>query len=331
LQLAFFEAPMYSVVRSGGCLSAHAGVAIQRRRIELHPSRYESENMSRDIETRLSRFVYLRVVIASMVIFLYSVTNGATVTTESNVLLNQSPSDALQGVNGVLSAGASIPVGSVSGLTDASTSTTPTDLQYFNPDSSVTITYDFGAAGAATRELSSVSIWLHAGDVHRVDYAGGVAVSSDNLSFTPVASTNRVEFTSGAPTQSHVLYSFVPMEVVGFRYLQIRDEAVFQDQGTTFGTGPYHPWIIEIDAFLGSPGDYNNNGIVDAADYVVWRKSDGTLAGYNLWRSHFGQPPGSGSGSGGASLFQVAVPEPATFVLLMFASACWCLRRGQSA
>jgi hypothetical protein len=70
-------------------------------------------------------------------------------------------------------------------------------------------------------------------------------------------------------------------------------------------------------------GDYNHNGIVDAADYVVWRKTDGTPAGYTTWRSHFGQPPGSGSGAAGSA--SAAVPEPATLVLLMFAVAGLCL------
>ena len=35
--------------------------------------------------------------------------------------------------------------------------------------------------------------------------------------------------------------------------------------------------------------DYNQNGTVDAADYVVWRKNDGTPDGYNTWRTHFGR------------------------------------------
>jgi len=71
------------------------------------------------------------------------------------------------------------------------------------------------------------------------------------------------------------------------------------------------------------PGDYNNNGVVDAADYVVWRKNQrttnvlpndpfGPLIGdsqFNLWRSNFGKVPGQGAGS---SLIGGAVPEPAT-------------------
>jgi len=77
----------------------------------------------------------------------------------------------------------------------------------------------------------------------------------------------------------------------------------------------------------GLPGDYNNNGTVDAADYVVWRKTGGSPDDYNTWRSHFGQPPGSGSGA----TANAAIPEPATLVLMMFAAAGWCLRRSRAA
>jgi hypothetical protein len=60
-------------------------------------------------------------------------------------------------------------------------------------------------------------------------------------------------------------------------------------------------------------GDYNGNGTVDAADYVVWRKTDGSMPGYNLWRANFGRTSG-----GGAALGAVAsVPEPASIALLL--------------
>jgi hypothetical protein len=72
---------------------------------------------------------------------------------------------------------------------------------------------------------------------------------------------------------------------------------------------------------LGVPGDYNSNGTVDAADYVLWRKggslaneidTPGTVndADYTEWRARFGN---GGGGSGLAS----AVPEPCSWVLLM--------------
>lgn len=73
------------------------------------------------------------------------------------------------------------------------------------------------------------------------------------------------------------------------------------------------------------PGDYNGNGLVDGADYVVWRKggplqnevdTPGTVnaADYTEWRSRFGNTSGSGSGLGGG-----AVPEPTAAALAMLA------------
>ena len=73
-------------------------------------------------------------------------------------------------------------------------------------------------------------------------------------------------------------------------------------------------------------GDYNNNGIVDAADYVVWRDNEGTnnalandpLGGtigsgqYNQWRANFGTTAGSGADS-----INIAVPEPGGVVLFV--------------
>jgi hypothetical protein len=60
------------------------------------------------------------------------------------------------------------------------------------------------------------------------------------------------------------------------------------------------------------PGDYNDNGTIDAADYTVWR--DAMAAGatellndrtpgvvdetdFDYWRAHFGETLGSGAGA----------------------------------
>jgi hypothetical protein len=73
---------------------------------------------------------------------------------------------------------------------------------------------------------------------------------------------------------------------------------------------------------VGLPGDYNNDGTVDAADYVVWRKTDGTPQAYDTWRAHFGETSGSGS------IMNGEVPEPTTLVLLMWMAArCWARRQ----
>jgi hypothetical protein len=82
--------------------------------------------------------------------------------------------------------------------------------------------------------------------------------------------------------------------------------------------------------------DYNDNGVVDAADYALWRNTlglmgaglaadgnnDGTVnqADYDLWRANFGKmvPPGSG----GALASSIAsVPEPAAGILLIIGVA----------
>lgn len=63
-------------------------------------------------------------------------------------------------------------------------------------------------------------------------------------------------------------------------------------------------------------GDFNFDGIVSNADYVVWRKGLGTTytqADYDLWRAHYGETPNAGPGAGAGS----AVPEPAGFALLL--------------
>jgi hypothetical protein len=60
------------------------------------------------------------------------------------------------------------------------------------------------------------------------------------------------------------------------------------------------------------PGVYNADGTVDAGDYVVWRKSDGTPDEYNMWRTNFGRTAGSGSDV----IANTASPEPTTLVLL---------------
>jgi endonuclease/exonuclease/phosphatase family metal-dependent hydrolase len=84
----------------------------------------------------------------------------------------------------------------------------------------------------------------------------------------------------------------------------------------------------------GIAGDYNGNGIVDAADYTVWRDTLGSMsdlrangddtdtsagvvdaADYDYWKVHFGETsPGAGSRGGGAT---ARVPEPVSQTLVL--------------
>jgi polyhydroxybutyrate depolymerase len=83
------------------------------------------------------------------------------------------------------------------------------------------------------------------------------------------------------------------------------------------------------------PGDYNQNGTVDAADYVVWRKTrgqtgaglaaDGDRSGtidqadYDVWRANFGAAAMTAASLASGSH---QVPEPSTFVIATVAIAC---------
>jgi hypothetical protein len=76
---------------------------------------------------------------------------------------------------------------------------------------------------------------------------------------------------------------------------------------------------------VGVPGDYNDNGVVDAADYVLWRKggplqfevdTPGTVnaADYTAWRARFGKTT---AGAGSGSVMITEVPEPTTLMFVV--------------
>jgi hypothetical protein len=93
------------------------------------------------------------------------------------------------------------------------------------------------------------------------------------------------------------------------------------------GTGGADVVLVGLSSVsAGLQGDYNNNGTVDAADYVVWRnggplENEGASTGvvdpadYEFWRTQFGK---SSAGSA-ASLSATAVPEPSACLLTLIA------------
>jgi hypothetical protein len=109
------------------------------------------------------------------------------------------------------------------------------------------------------------------------------------------------------------------------------DAGALQDIGWSLGPPPAAPAVN---------GDYNNNGVVDAGDYAVWRKRLGqnvtlpndttpgmvTAADYAVWRSNFGK---TASGSGAGDLFAMgSVPEPASGLLAALLALCIYFQRG---
>lgn len=134
---------------------------------------------------------------------------------------------------------------------------------------------------------------------------------------------------------SHLLTATAPAGAVEARLM-------FTFSQPSNQSGAVHIDLASLQAFtIPLPGDYNSDGMVDAADYVVWRDSLGsstdlpndttpgtvTEADYGVWKAHFGQSAGSGSGSLAST---DAVPEPTTMVLLVAGAvaACCYRRRG---
>ena len=111
------------------------------------------------------------------------------------------------------------------------------------------------------------------------------------------------------------------MEDVMFRYRDV-GAGGFRDVEATYVTGG------------GVDGDYNGNGVVDAADYAVWRENLGasvTLPGenpaaltpgvvdtedYDFWKSRFGAIAGSGAAT-------AVVPEPSMLGITLLGILGW--------
>jgi hypothetical protein len=90
---------------------------------------------------------------------------------------------------------------------------------------------------------------------------------------------------------------------------------------------PFDHTLVVLTSFLPAvAGDYNGNGVVDAADYVVWRNGGplqnevATLGSvtpedYTAWRARFGNTAGSGAGNASVSGEDTSVPEPTASLL----------------
>src|SRR5262249_7309432 len=106
----------------------------------------------------------------------------------------------------------------------------------------------------------------------------------------------------------------------------------------TGATGfPLTVYIDNIRFGTSVPGDYNGNDMVDAADYVLWRKMPGPVpvnanfrnevvtpgtvddGDYAAWRARFGNNSAPGSG-----LTNGSIPEPTGSVLVMLAACLSC-------
>ncbi len=239
----------------------------------------------------------------------------------------------------------------VNALQDGSTATQPTNQSFLNIGTGNTLTAGVaGGSGTWSRPITGAGGFTKAGAGTETlsglnTYSGDTKVEGGTLSITNayLADAADVYLTSGSIFD----LAFGTTDTIRSLYI----DNVLQDAGTWGASGAMHNsglfsgsglLDVTVGPSVGVLGDFNNDGKVDAADYVSWRKNNGTnnalpndnglgvpitTAHYNLWRTNFGNPPGAGSGSGLGSA--TAVPEPMTLGLVLVGLAALGLRRRQ--
>lgn len=131
-----------------------------------------------------------------------------------------------------------------------------------------------------------------------------------------------------------VLPNPVPFDATGYYWSTFSYDQSPNPWGSTAQLIGYDKYTIDLYVdfaltgltFEGAPipglaGDYNQNGVVDAADYVVWRKTDGTPAGYDSWQAHFGLVASAGTALG--SVDSSRIPEPRMLVTWVSGVCAW--------
>jgi hypothetical protein len=172
-----------------------------------------------------------------------------------------------------------------------------------------------GAGSILDFELNTI-LGVDTSDLINVTTAGGLAIGGGTLNLTNAGTMTGGIYTlidySGSFTGSvsNITLGSVP---TGFTY------RLFSDASSQ-----------SIDLEVTAPGDFNHDGTVDGADYVVFRKGLGTTyspTDYDTLRTHFGQTYTPGAGA----IVNTAVPEPSTLVPLIAAVVGWCFRRRHAA
>jgi hypothetical protein len=226
-----------------------------------------------------------------------------------------------------------------------------------------------GVKGIATTQHEVVPVLL-AGEEQSVFYGVGTVQSGQpgavGPAFTTLANSQAIPWATGDPFGDAAWNTAAILAAGAF---SAGSTPNFFDNGTTRTTGGVYislgtSTVVGESMFigsvttivrnnLGSSPDYNGNGIVDAADYTVWRDTlgqmgiglaaDGNRNGtvdqpdYDFWKANFGLLiPGAGSAANEASravlgpdsaISAVSVPEPALGTLLLGATGVLLLRR----
>ena len=226
------------------------------------------------------------------------VVGGAPLTVEhSTITLNKADTDVNGGVGG------GIGFGGFGGAVDQSNTIVAANISGAAVDDDVS---GFGAATAfyCLIGINTAGIVVDPGPGMTSLIGGAVPI---NPMLGPLAN-------NGGPTKTHALLASSPAinkgnpaAVAGLGGVPTFDQREAPFARVSGGR-------IDIGAFelAAIPGDYNLDGVVDAADYVLWRNdpaSFGGAGGYAIWRSNFGATFGSGVSNAAALAAPVVLAD----------------------
>lgn len=183
---------------------------------------------------------------------------------------------------------------------------------------------DYQLPAVLSALVSSVPTTLHVGDIFNLD----VTVSNAANVLQPIGAD---ELDYSVTTSGNLFGSFfnqLDMALGGGNLHQIlldtstpglKSGTIFVQSGSPAVQNGQLQFPISFEVLAATlAGDFNSDGTVDAADYVVWRDGFGTTYNqddYQVWSDHFGQSLGGGAGA-------VGVPEPRAAALVL-AAVCW--------
>jgi hypothetical protein len=135
-------------------------------------------------------------------------------------------------------------------------------------------------------------------------FLDGLAVDRFGNLYAPTA----ISLTAGHEVR---VWNSAGQQVLAFEPPELAINATFAPGDMLYLTTRTSLYRVPITFTL--PGDFSGDGTVDAADYVLWRKNDGTPAGYNTWQANFAASVDP------ALSTNVSVPEPAARPLITLA------------
>jgi uncharacterized protein YjbI with pentapeptide repeats len=214
------------------------------------------------------------------------------------------------------------------------------NLRYANLRYANLFNADLRSADLSNADLTLA--FLPGADLSNADltlaFLGGANLSNADLSNADLtgANLNHADLTnvnlSGSDLSS--VYGFQASGFGPFKKTSWTDAYYYTNNEPSWYYAMDAPWLYDMDqawrdsegilAIDPTSGDFNGDGVFDAADYTVWRDNlppniyyittlrDGARNTYRTWKDNFGRSIASGSGAD-------HVPEPTTLLLALLA------------